>query len=227
MLVKRTFPIAICLAMGLTFGLSGCTQDAYTGEQKASRTAIGAGAGAALGAAAGYFIGKGDAGDRRTRALIGAGIGGLAGGGVGYYMDRQESQLRQRLQASGVGVQRVGNDIILIMPGNITFATNSPDINARFYEVLNSVGLVLKEYDKTLVDVTGHTDSTGSLQLNQRLSQERAQSVAQYLVSQGVDGRRMLVSGAGPSQPVASNATPDGRAQNRRVEIKLSPLMAN
>lgn len=219
----RLATLAVCAA----FGLAACTStDPYTGEQKTSNTAIGAGIGALAGAAGGYLIGKGSSKDRRERALIGAGVGALAGGGIGYYMDQQEAALRQRLAASGVSVTRVGNDIILNMPGNITFETDSADINARFYEVLNSVALVFKEYDRTLVDVYGHTDSDGSEQYNLELSQRRAQSVAQYLIGQGLNPQRFAVQGMGESQPIATNATPEGKAQNRRVEIRVSPLTA-
>lgn len=221
MLMKKFAILAVCAS----FGLAACqTQDPYTGEQKTSKATYGALIGAVGGALAGGLIGKGDARDRRERALIGAGIGALAGGGVGYYMDKQEAELTQRLRASGVSVTRVGNDIILNMPGNVTFATNSSDINARFYEVLNSVAVVLKEYNQTLIDVTGHTDSTGSDQYNLELSQKRAQSVGNYLMAQGLDGRRFYIVGAGESQPIATNDTPAGREQNRRVEIRLSPL---
>ena len=221
MLLKK-FAIVAIIA---TFGLAACTtQDPYTGEQKTSKTTYGALGGAVVGALAGGLIGGGDSTDRRQRAMIGAGIGALAGGGIGYYMDQQEKELTQRLRASGVSVTRVGNDIILNMPGNVTFDTNSSDINARFFEVLNSVAIVLKEYEKTLVDVTGHTDSTVSDQYNRELSQRRAQSVGSYLISQGVDSRRFYIVGAGESQPIADNNTAAGREQNRRVEIRLSPL---
>lgn len=201
--------------------LSACTTDPYTGERKASKAGIGAGVGAAVGALGGSLIGGGD---WRTRALIGAGVGALAGGAVGHYMDRQEAELRDRLAATGVGVKRVGDNIVLVMPSNITFGVDESNIKPNFYEVLNSVALVLDEYDKTLVDVMGHTDSTGSAQYNQDLSLRRAESVKSYLVSQGIDNRRFLVRGFGESQPIASNDTESGRAQNRRVEIQLSPL---
>ncbi len=221
MLMKKFAVVALVAS----FGLAACqTQDAYTGEQKTSKATYGALGGAVIGALGGALIGGGDSTDRRQRAMIGAGVGALAGGGVGYYMDKQEAELTQRLRASGVSVTRVGNDIILNMPGNVTFATNSSDINAKFYDVLNSVSIVLKEYDKTLIDVTGHTDSTGSDQYNLELSQKRAQSVAAYLIGQSVDSRRFYIVGAGESQPIATNDTPQGREQNRRVEIRLSPL---
>lgn len=213
------------MAVAASFTLAACqTQDAYTGEQQTSKATYGALGGALLGALAGGLIGKGDANDRRQRALIGAGVGALAGGGIGYYMDKQEAELTQKLRSSGVSVTRVGNDIILNMPGNVTFATDSSDINARFYDVLNSVAIVLKEYDKTLIDVTGHTDSTGSDQHNMELSQRRANSVSSYLIGQGLNSQRFYITGAGESQPIASNDTAQGREQNRRVEIRLSPL---
>lgn len=221
MLFKRTMIVLTCSA----FLLAACTtQDPYTGEQKTNKATYGAAIGAVAGALGGALIGRGGA--NRNAILLGAGIGALAGGAAGNYMDRQESELTQRLRSSGVSVTRVGNDIILNMPGNITFATNSADVNAGFYDVLNSVAIVLKKYDKTLVDVTGHTDSTGSAQYNLELSQRRAQSVASYLITQGADSRRFLIQGAGESQPIADNNTAAGREQNRRVEIRLSPLTA-
>lgn len=204
----------------LVFMSTGCATDPYTGEQKISKTAIGGLLGAAGGAAVGAAVSK----DKRKGALIGAGVGGLSGAGVGYYMDRQEEKLRQRLQGTGVSVTRQGDNLILNMPGNITFATNSADINAGFYDVLNSVVLVLKEFDKTLIDVYGHTDSVGSDAYNQTLSERRAGSVGQYLLSQGVDGRRVYTQGFGKTRPIASNDTEAGRQQNRRVELQLAPL---
>ncbi len=212
------------LFVASAFALSACTStDPYTGEQKTNNATIGAGLGALAGGVAGALIGGGD---WRKRALIGAGVGALAGGGIGYYMDQQEAKLRQRLQNTGVSVTRVGNDIILNMPGNITFASGSADINASFYEVLNSVGLVLEEYEKSLVDVYGHTDSDGSAEFNQQLSERRAQSVAAYLQTRGILRDRFFIRGLGESQPIASNATAAGKAQNRRVEIRIAPLTA-
>jgi len=221
MLMKRT----IALAIASSFALAACqTEDAYTGQQKTSNATYGALAGAVVGALGGALIGGGTGTDRRQRAMIAGGIGALAGGGIGYYMDSQEKELTQKLRSTGVSVTRVGDNIILNMPGNVTFATNSSDINASFYNVLNSVAIVLKKYDKTLIDVTGHTDSTGSDATNQKLSLDRASSVSRYLISQGTSSQRFLINGAGESQPIASNNTADGRAQNRRVEIKLTPL---
>ena len=157
-------------------------------------------------------------------ALIGAGIGALAGGGVGVYMDNQEAQLRQRLQHSGISVTRVGDSIVLNMPSNITFDTDQSDVKPQFYETLNSVALVLKEYNQTLIDVAGHTDSDGSDDYNYELSQRRAGSVARYLSSQQLDSQRFSVEGRGEREPIASNASARGKQQNRRVEITIQPL---
>jgi len=211
-------------AMLVTFGVSACTTvNPYTQEKQVSKVAIGTGIGAASGAVIGALTASGK--NRRRNALIGAGIGAVAGGGAGYYMDVQEAKLRQRLQNTGVSVTRQGDNIILNMPGNVTFATNSPNINAGFYEVLNAVAVVLKEYPKTYVDVVGHTDSTGDAAYNQRLSEDRARSVAGYLTSQGVQVERLLVAGRGETEPIASNDTPEGRSQNRRVNIQIAPVV--
>lgn len=200
-----------------------CTTNPYTGERQASKAGVGAGIGAAVGAVAGVLTGD-DADERRKRALIGAGVGALAGAGVGAYMDRQEARLREELQGTGVSVTRIGDDIILNMPGNITFDVNQAAISSNFYPVLNSVAKVAQEYDKTLIDVAGHTDSTGTVQYNMELSQRRANSVASYLQSQGVDMTRIYAEGYGPHYPIADNSTAQGRAENRRVEIALKPL---
>ncbi|HHO76497.1 MAG TPA: glycine zipper 2TM domain-containing protein [Deltaproteobacteria bacterium] len=201
----------------------GCATDPYTGERKMSKSAAGATIGAAVGAAAGALSGK-DSRQRRRNALIGAGVGALAGGGVGYYMDRQEEKLRMQLQNTGVSVTRDGDNIILNMPGNVTFNTDSADIRSNFYDVLNSVVLVLKEFDKTLIEIAGHTDSTGSDQYNQSLSERRSASVGQYFMAQGVDRMRVMTVGYGEMSPIADNATPEGRERNRRVELTLVPL---
>jgi outer membrane protein OmpA-like peptidoglycan-associated protein len=202
----------------------GCQAlDPYTGEERASKTVRGAGAGAIGGAIVGIITGD-DARERRKRALIGAGVGAIAGGAVGQYMDRKEARLREQLADSGVSVTRVGDNITLNMPGNITFATDSADLRPAFFDVLNSVATVLQEFDQTLVEVAGHTDSTGPADYNQRLSERRAGSVAQYLQSRGINGQRILTAGGGENYPVATNATPDGREQNRRVELSLEPI---
>jgi outer membrane protein OmpA-like peptidoglycan-associated protein len=206
--------------------LTACTTtDPYTGQQKTSNLAGGAVLGAALGAVGGAVIGGGGR-DSRNGALIGAGIGALAGGAIGNYMDNQEAELRAQLQGTGISVTRMGDRIILNMPSNITFATDQDQVMPQFYPTLNSVAIVLRKFDKTLIDVNGHTDSTGSVAHNEALSERRAMSVASYLNSQGVDPRRVSALGFGPSQPVASNATAEGRAQNRRVEIQIAPIKA-
>jgi outer membrane protein OmpA-like peptidoglycan-associated protein len=204
--------------------LSACyTYDPYSNEKKVAKTTTGAGIGAAVGAVAGILTGD-DSRDRRKRALIGAGVGALAGSAVGNYMDRQEQKLRAQLQGTGVSVTRNGNNITLNMPGNITFKTDSADLRPDFFDVLNSVSLVLKEYDKTLLEVAGHTDNTGATAYNQTLSEKRAGSVAQYLSSHGVNSQRVITVGAGESHPIAPNDTPDGRQANRRVELSLEPI---
>lgn len=210
------------MAILLSVSLIGCaTTDPYTGEQKTNNTSKGAG----IGAVAGAVIGAASASkkDRGKGALTGALAGGAIGGGVGNYMDRQETALRNKLQGSGVQVRREGNNLYLIMPGNITFASSRADIRADFYDVLNSVALVLKEFNQTSIRITGHTDSTGSAALNQTLSEQRAQSVASYLASQSVARNRIQSFGEGPRYPVASNETESGRQANRRVELELIP----
>ncbi|WP_412049181.1 MULTISPECIES: OmpA family protein [unclassified Hoeflea] len=200
--------------------VSACTTDPYTGQQKISNLA----GGAALGAAAGAGLGLLAGGDDRKNALIGAGIGALAGGAIGGYMDQQESELRAQLQGTGVSVTRVGNNIVLNMPSNITFDSDQSAVKPEFYPTLNSVALVLKKFNRSLVDVAGHTDSTGSDSYNLTLSQQRAQSVASYLISQGNNSQRFYTQGFGESRPVADNSTEFGRAANRRVEIQIAPL---
>jgi outer membrane protein OmpA-like peptidoglycan-associated protein len=206
--------VVACLAAGCT------TVNPYTRETQTSKAVKGAG----IGAAAGAVVGLLTKGDKLENALIGAGVGALAGGGVGYYMDVQEAKLRQKLEGTGVSVTRVGDNITLNMPSSITFATNSADLNAQFYSALGGVAMVLKEYNKTVIEVAGHTDSTGTEQYNLQLSQRRAQSVASYLIGQGIESKRLLTVGAGEAYPIASNDTEAGRAQNRRVELTIVPI---
>src|SRR5262245_59720739 len=201
--------------------LAGCTTNPFTGEQQISKTAIGGAIGAATGAAIGAIADK----EHRGRgAAIGAGVGVLTGGAVGAYMDYQEKKLREKLQGTGVSVKRVNVDIFLIMPGNLTFATDRAEIRSDYFGVLDSVVLVLNEYDKTLTEITGHTDSTGSDMHNQVLSEERANSVAAYFRSRQVIPQRLVTHGFGERFPIASNDTADGRQTNRRVELRLVPL---
>jgi outer membrane protein OmpA-like peptidoglycan-associated protein len=214
--MKKT---AIAMLAASVF-VAGCTTDPYTGESKVSNTLGGAAIGAGLGAGLGMLAG----GDDRRNALIGAGIGALAGGAIGATMDQNEAALREQLRGTGVSVTRVGDQIILNMPSDVTFASDQDTIIPAFYPTLNSVALVLKKFNRTVVDVYGHTDSTGNDDYNFKLSQRRALAVASYLNAQGVDSRRFAVTGFGETRPVANNATTEGRAQNRRVEIQLSPL---
>ena len=203
---RTTYSIRAVLLASLLLGACQTTNP-YTGQQQTSNTAKGAG----IGAAAGAVIGALAVGSRKS-ALIGAGVGVLAGGAVGNYMDNQEAQLRQQLQGTGVSVTRNGDNLILNMPGNVTFATNQSDVTPNFYPVLNSVALVLKQYEKTMIDVVGHTDSTGSMQLNMQLSQARASfGAARTLQSQGILPARIATQGVGPQYPIASNDTPEGR----------------
>ena len=215
---------AIMIASASAFLLTACTTDPFTGQQQVSKTVLGAGTGAALGAGVGLLLGSTTSLASRKAALIGAGIGALAGGGVGAYMDNQEAKLRRQLQNTGVSVTRQGDAIILNMPSNITFDTNQSDVKPQFYSTLNSVALVFQEYKQTLINVVGHTDSDGDNNYNYDLSRRRAASVAQYLSSQQLDPNRFSVEGHGENDPIASNATQSGKAQNRRVEITILPL---
>jgi outer membrane protein OmpA-like peptidoglycan-associated protein len=208
----------------MTVFVSGCeTLDAYTRDEKMSSATKGALIGAATGVAVGLISGD-DAVERRQHALIGAGIGALAGGSIGYYMDKQEAELRAELEGTGVSVVRNGDNITLNMPGNVTFATDSSDLSPAFFNVLNSVGKVLAEYEQTVVEVAGHTDSTGSDSHNQGLSQRRASSVSAYLSAQGVIQQRMITLGMGEARPIADNSSSAGRQANRRVEITMVPV---
>jgi outer membrane protein OmpA-like peptidoglycan-associated protein len=216
-------PFVRLLSVGtlVVFSAVACTTvNPYTRETQTSKAVKGAGIGAAAGAVAGLLT----KGDKLENALIGAGVGALAGGGVGYYMDVQEAKLRQRLEGTGVSVTRVGDNITLNMPSSITFALNSADLNSQFFSALEGVGVVLKEYNKTVIEVAGHTDSSGSDSYNMQLSQRRAQAVANYLASQGVKNERLITVGAGEAHPIASNDTEQGRAANRRVELTIVPV---
>ena len=214
----------LCMLLATATVLVGCTTlDPYTREEKTSKATKGALIGAAAGAVVGLVSGD-DAVERRQRALLLAGVGALAGGAVGYYMDRQEAKLRQELEGTGVSVTRIGDNITLNMPGNVTFATDSSDLNGNFYSVLDSVGKVVNEYEQTVIEVAGHTDSRGSESYNQSLSERRAGSVANYLQSRDVLGERVITVGMGELRPVADNTTAAGQQANRRVELTLVPL---
>ena len=212
----------VALFISVTF-IAGCaTTDPFTGENETNKTSQGA----LWGALGGALLGAATAGkkDRQARILRGAGIGAIAGGSVGFYMDKQEDKLRKQLQGTGVSVTRDGDNIILNMPSNITFGTDSYTLKSQFNQTLDSVVLILNEYKSTMITVMGHTDSTGSKEYNQNLSVQRALSVADYLASKGVAEQRLAASGYGEAFPIAPNDTKAGRAQNRRVEIQLEPV---
>ena len=200
---------------------TACTTDPETGQKRMSKAAIG-GIGGALG---GYLLGDLVGGRHdRTEKILGAGIGAIAGAGIGSYMNEQERKLRQQTAGSGVDVIRQGDDLLLRMPSGITFAFNDASVQPQFRPTLDEVASILSQYPKTYIDVYGHTDSDGSDAYNQTLSERRAQSVANYLSSHGVQSARIATRGFGESQPIASNATEEGKASNRRVEIKISPV---
>ncbi len=211
------------IACACVFLLAGCaSQNPYDQRAPSSnRTATYGGLGALAGAAAGALINHDN---RGQGALIGAAVAGAAAAGYGYYADKQEAELRRSMEGTGIEVQREGDVIQLIMPGNITFATDSSQIASSFYAPLNNLATSFRSYNQNSIEVVGHTDSTGSHSYNMSLSQRRAQSVADYLLAQGVDSTRLSTRGMGPDQPVASNDNAEGRAQNRRVEVTLRPL---
>jgi outer membrane protein OmpA-like peptidoglycan-associated protein len=221
---KLASTVLVAALAGLTT-LSGCAT--YTGQTSdpndPNRTRTGALIGAGIGAVAGLLSG-GDAVERRQRALVGAGVGGLAGAGIGAYQDRQEAALRRDLEGTGVDVVRNGDNITLNMPGNITFAFDSSNLQPQFHPVLDNVASTLTQYNQTVIEVAGHTDNVGTDSYNQQLSVQRANAVAAYLGGRGVIQQRMMIVGAGETRPVASNDTEAGRAQNRRVEITIVPV---
>jgi outer membrane protein OmpA-like peptidoglycan-associated protein len=220
---KRVTILIICgLCLALIAPTACTTVNPYTEEKQTSKATEGATIGGIAGAILGAALAS--RGSRVQGALIGGGIGAIAGGGAGYYMDVQEKKLRDKLEGTGVHVVRRGNDIQLVMPGDVTFETNSASLNSAFFAVLDSVATVLNEYKSTLVTVAGYTDSTGPAEYNQQLSEKRATTVALYLHSRGVAKERLAAIGHGEKDPVASNGTAEGRAKNRRVEITLDPI---
>jgi outer membrane protein OmpA-like peptidoglycan-associated protein len=218
----------ITLALAVAIALSGCQatqrQNATTGESETNSATSGAIIGAIAGAAIGVATGD-DAKDRRKRALIGAAGGAAVGGGVGYYFDQQEAALREELMNSGVQVQRVGeNQLLLRLENGIGFNSSSYDLDPSIHKTLRGVARILVEYPDTSLVIEGHTDSTGSDTTNQILSERRAESVRSYLVGQGVAAGRAIARGNGERYPLCTNKTTEGRACNRRVEIQILPL---
>ena len=219
--MKLSNRLLAAAALAALVSTSACTTDPVTGERRVSKAAIG-GIGGALG---GYLLGDIVGGrNDRTAKIVGAGIGGIAGAGIGAYMDKQERDLRARTAGTDVQVIRQGDDLILNIPSGINFAYNSAAVEPQFRRTLDQVGQVLGQYDRTYIDIYGHTDSTGSEAYNQDLSERRAGSVADYLETRGVRGARIGTRGFGELQPIASNDTEQGRAVNRRVEIKIVPI---
>lgn len=215
--------VAAASALSLV-SVTACTTDPETGERRMSKTAIG-GLGGALG---GYLLGDLVGGRRdRTEKILGAGLGGIAGAGVGAYMDKQEREMRERTRGTDVQVTRQGDDLLLNIPSGINFAYNSANVQPQFRATLDKVASVLADYPQTYIDVYGHTDSTGSDAYNQDLSERRATSVADYLSSHGVQAARIATRGFGETQPIETNDTEQGRAANRRVEIKVVPISQN
>jgi outer membrane protein OmpA-like peptidoglycan-associated protein len=218
--MKKSRIIVASLAAASLVSLSACVTDPNTGERKVSRTAIGAGGGALAGYLLGGLIGG------KTARIVGAGIGGVAGGVVGYKMDQQIKELKEKTAGSGVDVTPTDNGtaILVNLPDGVTFDVDSSAISPSFQSTLSNIAQNLVQYPNSLIDVYGHTDSTGSDAYNQALSERRAQAVANYLQSRGVSAARVRWQGFGETQPVASNDTPEGRAKNRRVEIKIVPI---
>lgn len=218
--MTTTYKLGLATIVAASVMLSGCeSMNNFATNPDMQKTRQGTAIGAAGGAAIGLIAGGGWKG-----ALIGAGVGALAGGMVGNYQDKQEAKLRAQMSGTGVEVVRMGDNLTLNMPGNVTFALNSAKLNPQFDDVLDKLANTLLEYNQTVIQVAGHTDSTGSHDYNMKLSLQRAESVKAYLVSRGVPPARLVTVGAGPDYPIASNATEEGRAQNRRVEITIVPV---
>ncbi len=221
----RANRIVIATSIAALLGASACTTiDPYSSEPRRNNTATGALAGALGGAVLGYLTNTSSGEQGRKNALIGAGVGALGGAAVGQYMDRQQRAMEAELSGTGVGVARQGDTLVLRMPSDITFATNQSNIEPRFDGVLSDVSRILSQYDQSLVDIIGHTDSSGGDVINQPLSERRAVSVADALIRNGVQRERLYVAGVSSSRPVVSNETPAGRAQNRRVEVVIRPF---
>ncbi len=217
---RTTAKAAIASLAVLSLMTAGCVTDPNTGHRKVSRTAIGIGAGVVGGFLIGGLIG-GAAG-----RIIGAGIGGVAGGGIGYSMDRQIRELREKTEGTGVEVASVDNNqaIMVNLPDSVSFDTDSYAIKPEFRPVLDRIADNIGKYPDSLIDVYGHTDLTGTPAHNQVLSENRARTVGDYLVTRGVSGSRLRTQGFAATMPAASNDTVEGRARNRRVEIKIVPI---
>ncbi len=209
---------AIAAVCGMSLVTVGCITDPNTGEKTYSRTGV-LGAGGAL---AGYLLGGLIGG--KTARIVGAGLGGVAGAVVGNRIDQQIKELREQTAGSGVDVTSDGESILVNLPDGVTFDVGSSTLKPGFRATLDNVAASMVNYPNSLIDVYGHTDSTGSDSFNQGLSERRAKAVADYLIARGVDRRRVMTQGFGETQPVADNGTASGRSLNRRVEIKIIPI---
>ena len=223
--MKKQAMMVVTTTLLATLTLGGCAT--YTGQTNdpndPNRTRNNALIGAGIGAVAGLLSG-GDATERRQRALVGVGVGGLAGGAIGAYQDRQEAELRRQTAGTGVEVSRDGDVIKLNLPDGVTFDFGKANLKSQFYPALDNVANTLAEYNQTIVEVSGHTDSVGSDAANQTLSVQRANAVGNYLIGRGLVRERFEIVGFGETRPVASNDTDSGRALNRRVEIRVVPV---
>jgi outer membrane protein OmpA-like peptidoglycan-associated protein len=223
--MKKQAMMVLATALAATVTLGGCAT--YTGQTNdpndPNRTRNNALIGAGIGAVAGLLSG-GDATERRQRALVGVGVGGLAGGAIGAYQDRQEAELRRQTAGTGVEVSRDGDVIKLNLPDGVTFDFGKANLKSQFYPALDNVASTLAEYNQTIVEVSGHTDSVGSDAANQTLSVQRANAVGNYLIGRGLVRERFEIVGFGETRPVASNDNDSGRALNRRVEIRVVPV---
>ena len=223
--MRLSSKVSTALLIATSLLASSCAT--YTGQTNApddpNRTRNDALIGAAIGAVAGILSGD-DALERRQRALVGAGVGAVAGGAVGVYQDRQEAELRRRTAGTGIEVTRDGDVIKLTLPDGVTFDFNRADLKPQFYPALDQVASTMAEYNQTVVEVSGHTDSVGSDEYNQRRSEQRATAVANSLSGRGLMRERFEVVGMGERYPVADNNSDYGRAKNRRVEIRVVPL---
>lgn len=223
--MSKIVPSGIAIALTGALALSGCAT--YTGQTQSpddpNRTRTGALVGAGIGVAAGILSGS-TATERRQRALVGAGVGALAGGAIGAYQDRQEAELRRQTAGTGIVIDREGDVIKLQLPDGVTFDFGRADLRPQFFPALNNVASTLREFNQTIVEVSGHTDNIGTDAVNQRLSEQRAQNVGNYLIGQGLQRERFEIVGFGKRFPVADNSTERGRALNRRVEIRIVPL---
>lgn len=218
--MKKSRLLVSSIAAASLLTVSACVTDPNTGEQKVSRTAIGGAGGLLAGALLGGLIGG------KTGRIVGAGIGGVAGAAVGYTMDKQIKELKEKTEGTGVDVTTTddGKAILVNLPDGVTFDVASYTLKPEFRATLTQVAQSMNEYPNSLIDVYGHTDSTGSDAYNQTLSENRARTVANFLISQGVSSSRIRSQGFGETMPVASNDTAEGRTKNRRVEIKIVPV---